>query len=220
MQNFEAPSFTNKKVATSRLQQQHLVHTTHIMNKDLLLKLFVLLALVTVSLAQDDGPPPTRLLGATLKKPTQCSDKVGSNDRLKLHYTAKAWGAKEYFENTYEHEPVTYKLGRDKLMKGMQQGIKGMCPGEIRRLLIPANLAFGETGIPGKVPPNTAVIYEVEMLDVQSPFKSPWFWSGIAFMVTAYIYFDRQAKSEDASKAARFLEKKESEAKASEGSSQ
>ncbi|KAG0163526.1 Peptidyl-prolyl cis-trans isomerase fpr2 [Apophysomyces sp. BC1034] len=213
MKDFEAPSHANKKVELPDYHSCILFTRQTIMYKDLLYKIALLFVLVTLVLAEEEKPQPTKLMGAVLRKPTECSQKVGSNDRIKLHYTAKVWGEDEYFENTYETNPLSYKLGKDTIMKGMNQGIKGMCPGEVRRLLIPANLAFGELGIPGKVPPNTAVIYEVEMLDVQSPFKSPWFWSGIAVMVTAYLYFDRQAKSEDASKAARFLEKKEQETK-------
>lgn len=75
-----------------------------------------------------------------------------------MHYRARTWGSEDYYENTYLAEPHSYKLGkylisftamkvdrlsnigRDKIMKGLEQGIDGMCLGEVRRLLIPSDL--------------------------------------------------------------------------------
>lgn len=46
---------------------------------------------------------------------------------------------------------------------------------------------------------------------IDSLIRSPWFWTGLAGIAVAYVYFDRMAKAEDAAKAARYLEKKEKE---------
>ncbi|KAI7878753.1 peptidyl-prolyl cis-trans isomerase, partial [Lichtheimia hyalospora FSU 10163] len=95
-----------------------------------------------------------------------CKRTVGSNAKITLHFKARAWGEDEYFEDTYKNNaPLTYKLG-----KRLKNGVQGMCEGEIRRVLMPADLAFGELGLPGKVPPNTAVVYDIEVIKVNAPF--------------------------------------------------
>lgn len=43
-------------------------------------------------------------------------------------------------------------------------GIENMCVGEVRRLLIPSALAYGEMGIPDLIEPNTNLVYEVELI--------------------------------------------------------
>jgi FKBP-type peptidyl-prolyl cis-trans isomerase len=47
---------------------------------------------------------------------------------------------------------------------GFDMGVEGMCIGEQRRLLIPANLAYGEMGLPDTVEPDTPLMYEVELV--------------------------------------------------------
>ncbi|KAI8984100.1 hypothetical protein BDF20DRAFT_365575 [Mycotypha africana] len=84
-----------------------------------------------------------------------------------------------------------------------------MCEGEIRRLLIPADLAYGQLGLPNSVPGNTAVVYEVEMLYVNSPFSNPWFWTGLSLLVLAFIFSSKFNRMGDAFKSAKFLESKE-----------
>ncbi|OBZ88058.1 hypothetical protein A0J61_03891 [Choanephora cucurbitarum] len=156
---------------------------------------------------------PTKLLGGIIRQSESCKQKVINNARVKLHYRARAWGNEEFFENTYLDKPMEYKIGRDKIMKGLEQGIDGMCVGEVRRLLVPADLAYGSTGLPNIVPPNTAVIYEVEVLEVDSPYRNPWFWAGIAFMFFGWRFSNRLTKMRSKSSSAEFLEKKALEAK-------
>ncbi|ORX56711.1 hypothetical protein DM01DRAFT_244975, partial [Hesseltinella vesiculosa] len=122
-------------------------------------------------------------------KPRNCYNKVGKNDRIQLHYTARQWNAETEFFNSYEMSgPLSFKLGADKLMKGLEQGIQDMCEGEVRKLLIPSSLAYGEAGIPGQVEPNMALVLEVEMVKVDSPFNNPWFWCGLALIVGLFLY--------------------------------
>ncbi|KAI8059435.1 uncharacterized protein B0P05DRAFT_558686 [Gilbertella persicaria] len=163
--------------------------------------------------AEAELEQPTKLLGGVLRRPEKCKQKVGSNARVKLHYRARAWGNEEFYENTFSEQPVQFKLGRDKIMKGLEQGIDGMCVGEIRRLLIPSDLAYGATGLPNLVPANTAVIYEVEMLEVDSPFRNPWFWAGLATLFFAWRFMNKYNKMQADSQSAQFLEQKAQEKK-------
>ncbi|KAI8371923.1 hypothetical protein BD560DRAFT_395848 [Blakeslea trispora] len=175
---------------------------------------FVLTAAVVYAKnTEQDLEQPTKLLGGVIRQSEACKQKVINNAKVKLHYRARAWGNEEFYENTYLGEPIQYKLGRDKIMKGLEQGIDGMCVGEVRRLLIPSDLAYGSAGLPNIVPPNTAVIYEVEILEVDSPFRNPWFWIGIAALFFGWRFSNRYNKMQSNSSSAEFLEKKALEAK-------
>lgn len=52
------------------------------------------------------------------------------------------------------------------LIPGMQEGIIGMQLGGIRRIKIPANLAYQNLGIAGRIPPNSTIIFEVELVEI------------------------------------------------------
>ncbi|CAO0790588.1 unnamed protein product [Mucor circinelloides] len=180
------------------------------MKTSMIYKLISLFALICLVMANTESEleQPTKLLGGIIRSSTNCKQKVSGNSKVKLHYRARVWGSEEFYESTYLSEkPHSYKLGRDKLMKGLEQGILGMCNGEIRRLLIPADLAYGQMGLPNLVPGNTAVIYEVEMLEVNSPFYNPWFWAGLFTLGFGYFFMNRYMNMSQASSSSKFLEK-------------
>src|SRR5690606_22330765 len=63
--------------------------------------------------------------------------------------------------------PITFPLGG--VIAGWQQGIPGMKVGGIRRLYIPAALAYGEAGSPPTIPSNADLVFEVKLLDMPPP---------------------------------------------------
>jgi FKBP-type peptidyl-prolyl cis-trans isomerase FkpA len=71
-------------------------------------------------------------------------------------------------ESSAGRAPLIFQLGEGKVIKGWDQGLVGMKVGGKRTLIVPANLAYGERGIGrGRIPPNSPLIFEIELLDVK-----------------------------------------------------
>lgn len=70
------------------------------------------------------------------------------------------------FDSNVGKRAYTYILGARHVIKGMDQGTLGMCQGEKRRLIIPSELAYGEGGYDGVIPPNSTLIFEVELAKI------------------------------------------------------
>jgi FKBP-type peptidyl-prolyl cis-trans isomerase FkpA len=60
--------------------------------------------------------------------------------------------------------PLSVTIGRSQIIPGFQQGLLGMRVGGKRRVYIPSDLAYGPAGAPPTIPPNAALVFEVELL--------------------------------------------------------
>ncbi len=95
--------------------------------------------------------------------------------KVTVHYTGwlydvKAAGTKgSKIDSSLDRgQPFTFPLGAGEVIAGWDQGVPGMKMGGKRTLVIPASLAYGSAGSRnGVVPPNAALVFEVEMLGVQ-----------------------------------------------------
>ncbi len=91
-----------------------------------------------------------------------------------MHYSgwlyrplAKAMHGK-LFDSSVGREPLDFVLGAGRVIKGWDQGIQGMRVGGKRTLIIPSELAYGSRAAPGGgIPPNSALIFDVELVDVK-----------------------------------------------------
>ncbi|MBU0998405.1 FKBP-type peptidyl-prolyl cis-trans isomerase [Patescibacteria group bacterium] len=72
------------------------------------------------------------------------------------------------FDSSYDrNEPFTFNLGAGEVIKGWDLGVNGMKVGGKRKLTIPSNLGYGAQGAGSLIPPNTTLIFEVELLEVK-----------------------------------------------------
>lgn len=74
------------------------------------------------------------------------------------------------FDSSRKHgSPFSFVLGQGAVIPGWDQGVAGMKVGGQRRLVIPAELAYGGEGAGGVIPPYATLVFDVELLDVQTP---------------------------------------------------
>jgi peptidylprolyl isomerase len=72
------------------------------------------------------------------------------------------------FDSSYDiNTPFSFNLGAGEVIKGWDLGVKGMKVGGKRKLTIPSNLGYGPYGMKPDIPPNSTLIFEVELLKVE-----------------------------------------------------
>ncbi|MEY4616134.1 MAG: hypothetical protein RJB66_1094 [Pseudomonadota bacterium] len=72
------------------------------------------------------------------------------------------------FDSYTDKTPLKINFGQDEILLGWQEGLLGMKIGGKRRLFIPSPMAYGDAGAGTIVPPKTDLIYEIEVLSIQS----------------------------------------------------
>ena len=71
------------------------------------------------------------------------------------------------FDTSVGKQPFQFKLGAGSVIAGFDQGLVGMRVGGTRVLIIPGALGYGAAGVPGLIPPNSGLVFSVELLAVQ-----------------------------------------------------
>ena len=89
-----------------------------------------------------------------------------SSDTVTVNYRGTLIDGTEFDSSYKRGQPATFPVGG--VIKGWTEALQLMKVGSKYQLFIPASLAYGEQGRPG-IPPNSALIFEVELMDVKSP---------------------------------------------------
>lgn len=92
---------------------------------------------------------------------------VKSGDKISIHYLGTLENGNK-FDSSYDRgQPFETIIGVGQVIRGWDEGVLGMKVGGKRKLIIPFDLAYGERGIPGVIPPKSTLIFEVELLNIK-----------------------------------------------------
>ncbi len=87
-----------------------------------------------------------------------------AQDKVRTHYRGRLLDGTEFDSSYKDNKPIEFLLSR--VIKGWGEALQLMKVGSKWELYIPANLAYGERGKPPVIPPNSTLIFEVELLDI------------------------------------------------------
>lgn len=108
----------------------------------------------------------------TLKSGRADAIAVAAGDFVRVHYTGWLYDAaapdgkgRKFDSSLDRHEPFLFRLGQRQVIAGWDLGVEGMKPGDVRRLVIAPQHAYGARGAGGVVPPNATLVFDVELID-------------------------------------------------------
>lgn len=85
---------------------------------------------------------------------------------VRVHYTGWLTSGEKFDSSVDRNDPFEFVLGAGQVIAGWDQGVATMRVGDKVKLTIPSDLAYGDHGYPGCIPPKATLIFEVELLAV------------------------------------------------------
>jgi FKBP-type peptidyl-prolyl cis-trans isomerase len=102
----------------------------------------------------------------------QAGQVAKAGDTVSMNYTGRLENGTVFDSNVdpkFNHvQPFTFTLGAGQVIPGWDKGIVGMTVGEKKTLTIAPADAYGANGVPGVIPPNSTLIFDVQLLSINS----------------------------------------------------
>ena len=122
-----------------------------------------MLALPSVAQAQASAAKPSPgLTYKSVREGTGASPTA--TDAVRVHYRGTLMDGTEFDSSYKRNEPATFPLNR--VIPCWTQGVQRMKVGGKAEFICPSELAYGERGAGGTIPPNATLRFEIELLDI------------------------------------------------------
>ena len=86
---------------------------------------------------------------------------------VSVHYTGYLEDGSIFDSSIDRGEPIAFPVGKGQVIRGWDEGLMLLSTGAKARLIIPSELAYGEQGAGGIIPPNATLIFDVELLEIR-----------------------------------------------------
>ena len=90
-----------------------------------------------------------------------------SGQTVTVHYVGTLTNGTKFDSSRDRGQGFTFKLGAGQVIQGWDKGVAGMKIGELRKLTIPSDMAYGDRGFPPVIPADATLIFEVELLGLK-----------------------------------------------------
>ena len=105
------------------------------------------------------------LIIETLKE--GAGEKAKDNDKITVHYTGWLEDGTKFDSSKDRGLAFIFTLGIGQVIQGWDKGMLGAKIGEVRKLTISPDLAYGQSGAGSMIPPNSTLVFEVEIVNIQ-----------------------------------------------------
>lgn len=92
---------------------------------------------------------------------------VKAGDTVTMHYRGTFLDGREFDSSYKSGKPFDFKVGSGMVIKGFDQGATGMKKGGKRKITVPPELGYGARGAGGVIPPNSTLIFEIEVVAIK-----------------------------------------------------
>jgi peptidylprolyl isomerase len=129
-------------------------------------------ASATTAIETDATNQPTTMTETTTNEFQIIDIKVGTGetvvagDQISVNYVGMLADGKVFDASANHGGPATFAIGVGQVIPGWDKGVVGMKEGGKRKLVIPAELAYGANGVPGVIPGGATLTFEVEVVKV------------------------------------------------------
>lgn len=97
-------------------------------------------------------------------KEGDCTRRAKKGDTPHMHYQGTLTDGSEFDSSYKRGQPFSFTLGQGMVIQGWDKGLEGICKGEVRNLVIPPHMGYGDQGFPPVIPEKATLKFKVELV--------------------------------------------------------